>query len=263
MIAKYFLKPLAGAIFACALTASLLPTNVAAQDDSGGSNPPEPTEVPRGLLRSDPYRYIGRLIMAIGRADFIGSGSVISRHGVLTCGHNMFDKDNGFSIEIEFQRGLRGLQSLQNAKPSKIYVLGGYIRAVEDHGINSQQAFAHDLAILRFRAILAGGNHLSARPELELLKNDGVFRMSLGYGAAKHDGQTLLEAFSDEGWTVFREGYFKNRGYLLEGGMSGGPTVIQTGIGSIVVAVNVSGSSRLSGFRVIDRKAKKFIRRIL
>ena len=238
---------------------SLLASDASAQ----GGDIPSPEEVPGGELRHYPYRLVGRLAMFSGPVEYIGSGTVAARKGVLTCAHNMFEKDQGFSFEIIFQRGLNGLRSLQSVKPTRIFVYSGYVAVAKKDGAATEQAFARDLAGLRFKTLLAGGVHLKPQPQLDLLKQDGVFRRSLGYGGREHDGQTLLEASGDEAWTVFRTGYFRNGSYLLEPGMSGGPTLIEGSRGAVIVAVNVSGSSILSGFRVINTQAMRFIRNSL
>jgi len=249
------------ALAACSLLAVLQPGLASAQSDDTELLKPE--VVPAGKQRNNPYRLVGRVRMFFGKHEYLGTGTVASAHGVLTCGHNMFSRYDGFSVEILFERGLKGLHSLQTVKPRSVVILGGYKNAVERKGTDSAAAFSKDLAVMKFPALLAGGQHVIARAELAWLKTDGAYRESLGYGADNHDGQTLLFVGDDSPWSVFRTGYYKNENYLLEHGMSGGPTIMGTKNGTEIVAVNVSGSGTLSGFRVIDNRGMTFLRQNL
>ena len=88
--------------------------------------------------------------------------------------------------------------------------------------------------------------------------------MSLGYGAEMHTGEQLLKVGSIYGvhsYTPVFTGaaYCFNDGYIIEGGMSGGPVMALYNGKWYVVGVNVSGNDSGMGMRAIDSAANSFI----
>lgn len=230
----------------------------AALSSAFGQDRPEP--IGSTAIRTNPYRLAGRLLFRVGGVVYIGTASVVSGHATLTAAHNLYDPFDGFSTRIEFERGLYGSRALQRATPKSSVIFAGYINSADFYGSENSRTFAKDLGVLRFNATLAGGERLEVRNQLSLLTQSGTFKESLGYGAQRHSGNQLLSASTTARSRQIRPGYFDNNGFVIEGGMSGGPVLVTSGSRILLLAINVSGSRIDTGLRGIDSAAYRFIR---
>ena len=214
-----------------------------------------------------PYCYVGRILVTFGPDDYIGSGTVIKPHGALTAGHMLWDGTYGWGTNISLERGYFYGSRLTLLRPTHKYILAGYSQQVYANGVDSDQAFNRDMGALTFSGLAAKGASASYLANPHLL-NGYTFTMSLGYGAEIHDGEQLLTVSPNSIHSNYRAPYYQvfsgasyyfNDGYLIEGGMSGGPIVAIFNNKWYVVGINVSGNDYGMGMRAVDSTATSFI----
>jgi V8-like Glu-specific endopeptidase len=213
------------------------------------------------LTKTYPYSMAGQLIFTSGEYDFQGSATVVFKRSVLTAAHNMWDADNGWSTNVEFNRARSGTQIATHSYAKRLFVMGGYRTNAARHGASSVRAFAYDIGGMRFPLPLAEGSYAGWRSDVSLLKGN-AYNIALGYGADKHTGDDMLFV---EPYLSFYQTYtsfFENDSLTFEGGMSGGPIFAMTKAGEMrVVAIIVAGSDDPpgGGVRAITLPAARFI----
>jgi hypothetical protein len=268
-------KPLSLLILAIAAVGSLLAQQPAtppafSSQPIGDYTPPSPqVSYPAifsaNLTNTFPYSMSGQLIFTSGRQDYQGSGAVIHRRSVLTAAHNLWDADQGWSYNIEFNRARDGRKIAKQAFSSRMFVLGGYQTYTGRFGAESLRAFAFDIGGLRFSTPPADGSFAGWKSDLRLLTGAN-YNICLGYGADTHSGDELLFV---EPPTSFRSTYgafLENTSLTFEGGMSGGPVFAELPDGSMRIAgIIVAGSEDppAGGIRAINSTAAQFIARYL
>lgn len=217
-----------------------------------------PDYVGASTARTKPYSFVGRLLFRSGDGGFIGSATVIRPKSTLTAAHNLWDRQNGWSTSVRFERARYGDTYLLKAWASEIVILAGYASSVRQYGAGSRRAFAKDIGGVKFGQTLAGGAAAGYKADPSLLE-DTVPKISLGYGAETHSGRELLYSDPDETYYSAYGAYWLNDSYFLEAGMSGGPVFHCSGNPWNVIAVNVSGSDYDCGVRVLNSSAASFI----
>ncbi len=221
---------------------------------------PQPAN--EALLHTLPFSMIGKLIFAQGDDWFQGSGTVIRPAAVLTAAHNLWDANRGFSTEILFERARVGETAAGTARPSRIYVLGGYRDSTRRGTATDPRAFAQDLGLLLFPQAVASGAAAGWWANPTLLLTDTP-TLALGYGAQNHDGTHLLSVATTTAFGSVTSSFFANRSIYYEGGMSGGPLFAPGLKGEWLVAgVVVAGAEdgQGGGIRALDQVAAQFIR---
>ena len=204
--------------------------------------------------RSAPYKFVGQLLFTSGSKDYVGSGSVIKPKSVLTAGHNVYDAEGGWSVDIRFNRAQYGATALGTYRPNHIYLLGGYQQSVQAHGPDDVLSFAYDAAGLAFAAPVTGGSYLGYTTNTAWL-NAGNFQMAVGYAAeGNHDGDHPFVEFPTHGFSRTAGGFWESPNVYFEGGMSGGPLLVPGYYGTQVAAIVVSSSTDpvYGGIRVVD-----------
>lgn len=275
---RHFRPALTVALLAAGLAVGV--TSVSAQ--SGASvQVPAPTRLDR-VQTEYPFRFVGR-VYAI---DFggVGSGTLIHRQTVLTAGHVVYDATIGFTTQSTFQRALYGNYQFQSYQIFKVAALSGYTAAVTANtttgsggtgtsdGENSLAAFAFDQAyqLLGTAPYDEDWANFSATPALLINPSNQFF--VLGYPAETFDGLTQAYVVPRVPYTPvgtsISTGAYVNTSYFVEGGMSGGPILVETddNIDNATVAADTvagnedtSGTATLSYVRVIDKTSQKFL----
>jgi V8-like Glu-specific endopeptidase len=237
----------------CALAAAALPLQ--AQDVA------RPALLGGELTKTYPYSMAGQLIFTSGDTDFQGSATVIFKRSVVTAAHNMWDPDNGWSTNVEFNRARDGEQIATRSFATRLFVMGGYQGGAARFGANSLRAFAYDLGGMRFALPLADGSYAGWRADVSLLKGD-AYNVALGYGADRHSGDEMLFVEPFLSFYQTYSAFFENDSLTFEGGMSGGPVFAETDSGEMrLVAVIVAGSDDPpgGGIRALTLPAARFI----
>ena len=253
-------------------------------------------------LSSNPYFYAGRISANVGTGKFIATGTVLRPSGVITCAHILYDVDSGFSTNVVFERGLYNSQKISTSYASATYVLSGYQTSVATGGMDSTGAFSRDLGGIKFLSPLSGkaspvigtvspvtekappflrrssitrGAIFAPTPTPtsaatanystnKQLFRSGVMTMSLGYGGVVNNGQQLLSCSTSKGYFSFLGPYLGTTGYVIEGGMSGGPIFAFSGGVWYIIGVNVSSNGfNASGIYSFGAQSTKFISQFL
>ncbi len=242
-------------LFPIFLTAVLSLASVSGQ---GVANP---TLIGADLTKQFPYSMVGQLVFTSGNADYQGSGTVVFRRSVLTAAHNLWDADQGWSYDIEFNRARSGKTIAKHLFSSRSFVLGGYQTFAGRYGADSVRAFAYDMGGLRFSAPLADGSYAGWRPDLRQL-NGTTYNICLGYGAQIHTGDDLLYVEPSDAFTITYGAFLENSSLTFEGGMSGGPVFAEQKDGSFRIAgIVVAGSDNppSGGIRALNATSSQFI----
>lgn len=209
-----------------------------------------------------PYSMVGQLVFTSGDGDYQGSGTLIHRRSVLTAGHNLWDEFSGWSTDVEFNRGRHGDEMLSQDIATRLFLFSGYRTTVFKFGSTSEQAFANDLGGLRFAADVAGGTFVGWKAKTSLLLEDANC-IAVGYGAVTHSGDEPLFVEPTGGFEIVRGGFFENYGITFEGGMSGGPVLVEAAPGDWrVMGVIVAGTEKPNpsgGIRALNSAAATFI----
>jgi V8-like Glu-specific endopeptidase len=214
--------------------------------------------------RQFPYSMTGQLIFTSGNLDYQGSGSVVFRRSVLTAAHNLWDADQGWSYNMEFNRARSGRSIARQTFANRMFVLGGYQTFAGRLGADSLKAFAYDMGGVRFASAPADGSYAGWKAGAALLTSaqDATFKICLGYGADTHTGDDLLYVEPIQGFHTTFGAFMENDTLTFEGGMSGGPVYAELADGSLrIVGIVVAGSDDppSGGIRAIDAKAAQFI----
>jgi V8-like Glu-specific endopeptidase len=222
---------------------------------------PEPFS--SNMTRQFPYSMSGQLIFTSGNSDYQGTGTVIFRRSVLTAAHNLWDADEGWSYNVEFNRARSGNDIAKQTLGNRMFVLGGYQTFAGRYGANSFRAFAYDLGGIRFSTPPAGGSYAGWRSDLRMLTtyNDSSITC-LGYGADLHSGDELLHVEPTRPFQGAYGAFMENLSLTFEGGMSGGPIFAEIADGSLrVVGIVVAGSDDppSGGIRAINPAGAQFI----
>ncbi len=245
------MKPLCSIIIAFLVASLPLP----AQDVS------RPALSGAAQTKTFPYSMVGQIIFGSGDSDYQGSGTVVQKHSVLTAAHNVWDVDNGWSYNVDFNRARVGTEITQATTASKLFIFGGYQGQATRYGADSLRAFANDLGGLRFRTLPGAGSFAGWKAAPDLVTGDS-YNICLGYGADTHTGDDLL--FVEPGLSFYKtfSAFYENDSLTFEGGMSGGPVFAELKPGDLrIVGVIVAGSDTppSGGIRVLNANGALFI----
>src|SRR5581483_2966979 len=203
-------------------TAAFLSAIFCASAFAFAASNPAPTG--QSLARTFPYSMIGQVEFYSGRSAYVGSGTVIKTHSVLTAGHVMWDPDYGWSTHMLFTRSLYSGSYISSQYARRKYILGGYSTNANYYGPDSVLAFANDMGAMVFRNTIADGAYAGWWANPTLLTSGGGSKL-LGYGAEFHTGDELLSVTTLDAFTRTRGGFYENDSISVEGGMSGGPVL--------------------------------------
>jgi hypothetical protein len=229
--------------------------------DVRGQEVAYPALLSEEFVNKYPYSMAGQVIFSSGIRDYQGSASVVFRRSVLTAAHNLWDAENGWSTNVEFNRARTSTTNPNRAFAHRLFIFAGYQTNARRYGADSVRAFAFDLGGLRFPTALAGGSYAGWRADFSLL-NGGAYNIALGYGAVRHNGDDLLFVEPSHGFDQIYKSFFENRSLTFEGGMSGGPVFADIGGGDMrIVGVIVAGSDDppTGGIRALNPGAARFL----
>jgi hypothetical protein len=220
-----------------------------------------PAPLGEELTKKFPYSMAGQIIFSSGDRDYQGSATVVFRRSVLTAAHNLWDSENGWSSNVEFNRSRNGAATPNQAFAHRLFVYAGYRDAARRFSPDSVRAFAFDLGGLRFPVALANGSYAGWRADYRSLTGD-AYNIALGYGADTHSGDELLFVEPSLAFDQIYGAFFENSSLTFEGGMSGGPVFADIGSGDIrIVGVIVAGSDDppTGGIRALNQGAARFL----
>ena len=220
-----------------------------------------PAPVGAELTKKFPYSMAGQLIFASGDTDYQGSGTVVNKLSVLTAAHNVWDADNGWSYDMEFNRARSGQKIAAKVMASRLFVFGGYQSAAARYGPDSVRAFAYDLGGVRFNMMPADGSYAGWKSNLSLLTGN-TYNICIGYGAETHTGDDMLFVEPNLSFYQTYNAFFENDSLTFEGGMSGGPVFAEVAPNDLrIVGVIVAGSDDppTGGIRAINAAGARFI----
>jgi hypothetical protein len=221
----------------------------------------KPAPLGSDLTRRFPYSMVGQIIFSSGDYDYQGTSTLVYRRSALTAAHNLWDADNGWSYNLEFNRARSGASIPKTTWSSRMYVFGGYQSAANRFGADSARAFASDLGGIRFQEQPADGSYAGWKQELKLVTGNS-YNVCLGYGADVHSGDDLL--FVEPSYSFYQtySAFFENDSLIFESGMSGGPVFADIGGSDLrIVGVIVAGSEDppSGGIRAINASGARFI----
>lgn len=227
-----------------------------------------PARVAITTARTDPYTLVGQLFFASGRQDYIGSGVVITESGVLTAGHNLYDRNTGWSTELEFRRGAYGDETLEEQFASRVYLLSGYKARANQFGGDNSRTFAVDLGGLRFTRPVANGAYAGWTTDLSRISSQAGLKTIIGYGAERPNvGDYPLTVNTKRGFHRVVGGFWESDGVYFEGGMSGGPVFSRDSRGNLLVSGVVVSASEApylaGGIRILNPKGAQLIQSFL
>jgi hypothetical protein len=222
-----------------------------------------PRQLPANYNNVYPFYLIGQVFFKSGRTEYIGSGSVVGPHSVLTAGHNVYDPDTGFSINFEFYRNTYGpTHSFPVQVPKQRLVFASYQQAATKYGPDSVVSFASDAAGLVFPAFVYPTGQRAASSGDPALLSMRYNKLLVGYGAeGAHDGDFPLYALPTTPFSRIYGYFYEDYSVYVEGGMSGGPLMVHLPSGWAVMGIVVSGSTKPAsgGVRMLDPKLKSFM----
>jgi V8-like Glu-specific endopeptidase len=227
-----------------------------------------PTKLDLQTSRTNPYTLIGQLFFASGYSDYLGSGVVIGPNAVLTAGHNLYDRDTGWSTDLELRRGAYGSEVLSEQYASRVYLLSGYRARADFFGGDDEHTFAVDMGGLRFAKPVAGGAYAGWTTDKTLLTSSSRQKTIVGYGAeGTHSGDYPLTVSTWRPFEQVRGAFLEAYGVDFEGGMSGGPVFAKDASGKLIVTGIVvsssTGGSAAGGIRALNTKAANLIQQYL
>jgi V8-like Glu-specific endopeptidase len=197
------------------------------------------------LSAQTPYRYSGRLLVAQGDTDFLGTATAIRRFTGLTAAHLLYDPASGFSSEVVFQPDF--FSTLLPGRQTGIAtfaVLSGYQSAANADG-DSDLAFSRDLGYVLFinPALSNDWADWQANPDgsAGLLGNSA--KLVLGYAADTFPGDVLAFVNTSAPFSLLLEGLYESPDYYTQSGMSGGPVYLLVDGSWKVVAEVVAGTN--------------------
>ena len=226
-----------------------------------------PVPVGAGTTNTNPYYYVGKLNMTFadsaGRnAYFVGSATVIKPYCALTAGHCVYSSTYGWLRSGTFERAKYYASVGSTTSITRMWVLGGYTSNAGSNGSNTYTGFSYDAGAVALNGRPGNGGYAGWWANTALLTNS-TYKMSLGYGAANHDGQQMLRSAPSFAFTQASGAFFTNTSYRIEGGMSGGPVFSYSNNGWWVCAINVAGSSTLAGVHAVDTQTSNLIKNYL
>ena len=77
------------------------------------------------LTKKFPYSMTGQVIFSSGDRDYQGSATVVFKRSVLTAAHNLWDSENGWSTNVEFNRSRNGTATPNQAFAHRLFVFAG------------------------------------------------------------------------------------------------------------------------------------------
>lgn len=220
-----------------------------------------PAVIGAELTAKFPYSMAGQLIFSSGDYDYQGSGTVINKLSVLTAAHNVWDADEGWSYDMEFNRARSGRKIATRVMASRIFVFGGYQSVAARHGADSVRAFAYDLGGVRFKVMPADGSFAGWKADISLVTGS-TYNICIGYGADTHTGDDMLFVEPLSSFYQTFSAFYENDTLTFEGGMSGGPVFAQIAPNELrIVGVIVAGSDDppAGGIRAINATGARFI----
>jgi V8-like Glu-specific endopeptidase len=216
-----------------------------------------------------PYNFTGRVFNFGDVAVYIGTGTLIRRHTVLTAGHIAFDPIAGFASNASFSRGLYGNYFLSDQQVNAVGVLAGYQAAAiaAGSGVESVASSELDLGylIVTDPPVDEDWGVYDADPT-QLTNNDQ--RFILGYPGSTFDGRTMAYLVPTSPYVqvgIGDTGAYSNDLYLVEGGFSGGPVYAVVDGQQVIVAELTAGDTDDTGeftyntVRAVDTTAAKFL----
>lgn len=224
-------------------------------------NVSRPAPIGAELTAKFPYSMAGQLIFSSGDYDYQGSGTVINKLSVLTAAHNVWDADEGWSYDLEFNRARSGRKIATRVMASRVFVFGGYQNAAARHGADSVRAFAYDLGGVRFKVMPADGSFAGWKADISLVTGS-TYNICIGYGAETHTGDDMLFVEPPGSFYQTFSAFYENDTLTFEGGMSGGPVFAQVAPNELrIVGVIVAGSDDppAGGIRAINANGARFI----
>ena len=211
-----------------------------------------PTEVGEYMTLENPYYYVGKMSASFSTVGGrVGSGSVIKPYTVLTAAHCLYIKPDGWADGVDFERAKYYANSQNSTYATRFAILGGYSQNSGSNGVNTAKGFSYDAGCFLCVDKPANGGYAGWWANTKGLTSS-IPKMSLGYGAANHDGEQLLRSAPTRTFTKSYGSYFTNTSYRIEGGMSGGPVFVKSNGHWYIAAVNVSGSSTRAGVRALS-----------
>ncbi len=192
--------------------------------------------------RGFPYNVIGRIVGydALGGCK-VGSGTVITEHGVVTAAHVLWNPRDGWLTDLTFQQSYLERTALREVTGSTATVLARFqerSRRETSPGFQGRGTASRDFAVIRFVDQPAGGAYAGWSSAARYLRNK-TYKELLGYGIS-HGSERLLRSIPTQAFAAFKQpGLFGNATGLVEGGMSGGPVLVNDAGEGRVVAVHV------------------------
>ena len=210
-----------------------------------------PTEVGSSTTNTFPYCFVGKVHATFTTGGSQSSATTIKPYTALTAGHCVYKTGAGWAKSVSFEPAKYYASAKGKHWATRLTVVAGYTSRAGSGTSNTNAGFSYDagafLCSTRPNAGGYAGNWASPVP----LTNTN-YKMSLGYGAANHDGQQLLRSAPTRAFVKTSGAYFTNTTYRIEGGMSGGPVFVYTNGAWYVCAVNVSGGTTSGGVRNLD-----------
>src|SRR5689334_9013648 len=99
-------------------------TPLRAQTSAQNQSISRPSFIGGDLTKTYPYSMAGQLIFTSGNSDYQGSATVVFKRSVLTAAHNMWDADNGWSTNVEFNRARNGNEIPLHSYATRLFVMG-------------------------------------------------------------------------------------------------------------------------------------------
>ncbi len=202
-----------------------------------------PDKINERLVDRHPYDKVGRLDFYSAGEGYIGTGTIVTSRGVLTCAHNLYDANGGFSTRVRFTRARNGNKNKGRSTARRLYILADY----PNHESESDIGFSRDLGAVHFPKSLGGTASVTLNPAKFFQRNQ---KEILGYGAEFHSGSYLLRARTRSRFFAYFSSFLGTNSFYTEAGMSGGPVFIRQNGKPRLYGVNVSSGG---GTRALDQ----------
>lgn len=220
-----------------------------------------PTEIGESRTLENPYYYVGKMSASFSTVGGrVGSGTVIKRYTVLTAAHCLYIKPDGWADGVDFERAKYYESSRNSTYATRYAILGGYSRNSGSSGKNTAKGFSYDAGCFLCADKPANGGYAGWWANTKALTSR-IPKMSLGYGAANHDGEQMLKSAPTRTFSRSYGSYYTNTSYRIEGGMSGGPVFVKSNGKWYIAAVNVSGSSSRAGVRALSTSTTAMLKK--
>lgn len=213
----------------------------------------DPVIAPENERLAHPSNMVGQLELISGKKEYVGSGTAVSRRGVLTAAHNLYDRQTGFSRNVIFARGRDGDEWEVRSPATRLQILPGYSSVTH---ATSAQAFGLDIgAIHTARLLTRGTTPAPIHDDPRTLHRSGQ-KIILGYGAQRNSGKHLLRSIITEPFFTYRGAFLGNEGFEAEAGMSGGPVFVEVNGVLSLSAITVSSGG---GVRALDASTRQLL----